>query len=117
MRSIGRAVWQRDTWLAMRLLETCPAAAEHVCMRGGLPEVVDAEHFATEFEAARREAFRVERISAENAGRRGRGRRQAVARMAALWGCRTVGGLASSGSGGLPAMERTRLQSRRRRRR
>lgn len=38
MRSVGRAVWQRGRRLAMRLPSSCPVAAEHAFMRGGLPD-------------------------------------------------------------------------------
>lgn len=85
LRSVARAVWRRDLWLACRLLDTCSAASAHLCIRSYRPALVDARAFAAAYEEARRATLAAERLAAERAGRSGRGRRQAIDRMSALW--------------------------------
>lgn len=71
-----------ESW-ARRLLATC--AAEHVAMQGEVPVLRDPAAFAEAFENARREALRRASAEAARSGCVGRGRRQALSRMSALW--------------------------------
>lgn len=85
VRSVWLAVWGRDGWLVAKLIEEAPEAARWLCIEGGSPVLAAGVAFAKRFEHCRFEELRKERVEAEGMGSRGRRRRRAIERMAALW--------------------------------